>query len=106
VKDERCEVLLRAVAESLPPLGRVDAGEADAVRAAIRIEEGERVAVGDGDDLSDELGADSRRRDRKNQYCKADKARCYTRSLLRPRLCPCASQRTSGQSGQVRLAKR
>lgn len=67
MEDERREVLPRALTVRLAALGCVDAREPDTVLFAGCIEEGERVAVGDRDDLSDELGAAGGRRDRKNE---------------------------------------
>lgn len=53
---ERREMLLRALAVSLPSLGRVDAGEPYAMFLVFGVEDGEGVAVGYRDDFADELG--------------------------------------------------
>jgi hypothetical protein len=93
-EDERGEMLLRALAVSLAALGRVDAREADAVLFVRGVEEGERVAVGDGDDAADDLGGGRGERERKKQQSERDTS--DTDFPPRPRLCRGALQRTSG----------
>ena len=48
-------MLFRALAVRLALFGRVDAREADPVLLMGCVEESERIAVGDGDDLAEEL---------------------------------------------------
>jgi hypothetical protein len=101
MEDERREVLPGALAVRLAALGCVDAREPDAVFFMRCIEEGERVAVGDRDDLSDDLGAAGGGRYRKNEQSENDTRR-DTGFLLRPRLCRCVAERTRGGFGEAR----
>lgn len=51
------ELLLRALAERLALLGRVDLGQADNELRLVRTASLERVAIGDGDDQAQKKGA-------------------------------------------------
>jgi hypothetical protein len=95
---ERREVLLRAIAISLAPLGCIDAGEPHFVLLIRFFEDRYRVAVGDADDFAEKLCWICWCGQQQQEPCDVSNARCYSGSP-RPRLClrPRRSTRPSHQ---------
>lgn len=84
LEDERGQRLLRPFAEGLLFLRRVDAGQANLVDLLFRVENGDRVAVTDADDLPGErVGGCRRRNEKENQ--RKDKTSRPRRPSLVPR---------------------